>query len=168
MNQINFNDNAGSFYAFMREIAENHVDIKHVDNKDKHFYRGELEEFFVGLRSKVKFPALVVEGFELNYSEQNPITKHRESAFTVVFSYKNRDDYDAITDCFSKSEIIGDEILNMMAKLGKDLPCQVRIENIHGVQIINENEKYAGVRFSFVLKKLHNTSINKMQWLNQG
>lgn len=167
MNNINFNDHAGNYYAFMREIAENHVDIKHSDT-NKHFYRGELEEFFLSLRNKVKFPALVVEGFELNYTETNPIVKYRESAFTVIFDYRKRDDFDAITDCFSKSEIIGEEILNQIKTYGKNLACQVLIENIHAVELLNETELYAGVRFSFSLKKIHQTKIDSTKWLNQG
>ena len=163
---INFNDNAGCFYAFMRGIAEPHADILH-SNKEKHFFIGELEEFFMGLRSKVRFPALVVEGFELNYSDEKPIIKHRESAFTVIYAYTQKDDYNAITDCYSKSEIIGEEIINKIRQEGMDLPCQVRIENIHGLEIINENEKYAGVRFSFTLRKIHTTKINANKWLNQ-
>ncbi|MFA5659265.1 MAG: hypothetical protein WC900_08270 [Oscillospiraceae bacterium] len=167
MSAINFNDNAGLFYAFMRKIAETHADIQHVDEKNKHFYRGELEEFFMGLRTKVKFPALVVEGFELNYSENQNTFKHRESAFTVIFSYANKDDYEAITDCFSRSEEIGDEIINYMKAYGKKLACQVRIKNVNALQIQNETEKYAGVRFSFSVEKLHKTSTTASKWLNQ-
>lgn len=164
---LNYNNNAGLFYAFMREMAEKHNDIKHVDNKDKHFFRGELEEFYVGLRSKVRFPALIVEGFELNYSDDSQTLKYRESAFTVAYSYQNEDDYDAITECYANSEITGEEILNKMKSAGLELQCQIRIENIHGVQIINETEKYAGVRFSFSLKKLHPATVNAEKWLNQ-
>jgi hypothetical protein len=147
----NFNLNANAYYAYMRAIAAENENIG-ADNPAKnlqHFYQGELEEFYKGLRSKVEFPALVVEGFSLHLSFEHPSLKHRESAFTVIYPYSDDDDYRQITECFSKSENVGLEILRKMATDGANVPCQIRIEDISGVQVLNERDRYAGIRFSF-------------------
>ena len=162
----NFNLNANSFYAYMRTLAAQHREIG-VDNQEdnrKHFFVGELEDFYKGLCSVVKFPALVVEGFQINLSDNEQDTVYRESAFVVVFSYNDHQNTDQETDCYSKSEDVGREILRRMAYDGDDAICPIRISNIQGVQVLNETNKYAGIRFSFTLSNANVTEINTKVW----
>ena len=163
---INFNLNATNFYSYMREIASKHKLIgKDSEEKNrKHFFIGELEDFYKGLNSVVEFPALVVEGFKLNLSDEEQSTKYRESAFTVVFDYKDHDNYEQQTTCFSNSEDIGLEILRKMNEDACETICPIGISDISGVQIINTKDKYAGIRFSFTLFNANVTEINNLIW----
>jgi hypothetical protein len=149
----NFNRNASTYYAYMRKLAAENENIGADDTAKnlQHFYQGELEEFYTGLRSKVEFPAFVVEGFRLHLSFEHPALKYRESAFTVIYPYSEDDDYLQITECFAKSENVGIEILRQMTTDGANVPCQIRIEDISGVQALNERDRYAGIRFSFTI-----------------
>ena len=162
---INFNLNANNFYSYMRQLATRHKGIgkdKPEENR-KHFFIGELEDFYMGLRSVVLFPALVVEGFQINPSDDQE-TWYRESAFTVIFDYDDHDNYAQQTDCFSKSEDIGREILRRIAADGDESVCPIRINNIAGVQVLNESDRYAGIRFSFSINNANATEINEDVW----
>ena len=163
MSNPNFNLNANNFYAYMQSLAQQHKDILHTE-ADKHFFIGELEEFYLGLRSKVNFPALVVEGFNLYVSVHSKTEKGRKSSFTVVFAYDQDNDYEAIIECYSHSEDVGLEILRRMDADGEELSCQVRVEDIEGLQIINDQDRYAGIRFDFVLVSYNNPDIQSDKW----
>jgi len=149
----------------MRQLAASHTAIGNdnsVENR-KHFFIGEMEDFYKGLRSVVEFPALVVEGFQLNLDEWQE-TLYRESAFTVVFDYNDHDNSAQQTDCFSQSEDIGREILRRIAADGDESLCPIRINNIAGVQVLNETDRYAGIRFSFSIYSANVTDINEDAW----
>jgi hypothetical protein len=149
----------------MRQLASEHKDIGEDNPKEnrKHFFQGELEEFYKGLRSVVEFPALVVEGFKLDFRNVFDF-KNRESAFTVVYAYKDHEAYEQITEAFSNSEDVGLEILRRMLEDAQEVDCQIRIDDISGIQIQNEKEKYCGIRFSFTLYNGNDTDINPDKW----
>lgn len=162
----NFNLNANSFYAYLRQLANQHKDIgkdKANENR-KHFFIGELEDFYKGLKSVVLFPALVVEGFQISLSDDEQQTKYRESAFCVVFDYEQHSDYEQQIDCFSKSEDVGLEILRRMSEDAFEAVCPIKITDVSGVQILNETDRYAGVRFSFSLSNANVTEIDDDVW----
>jgi len=164
---LNFNLNANSFYAYMRQMQSQHKEIgkDKADESRKHFFIGELEDFYKGLKSLVLFPALVVEGFQISLSDDEQQTKYRESAFCVVFDYEQHSDYEQQIDCFSKSEDIGLEILRRMAEDASESVCPINITEVSGVPILNETDRYAGVRFSFSLSNANVTEIDDNQWI---
>jgi hypothetical protein len=51
-----------------------------------------------------------------------------------------------------------------MAYDGDEAICPIRISNIQGVQVLNETNKYAGIRFSFTLSNANRTEINNNVW----
>lgn len=159
---INFNNSIASYYQYMQQLAQEHVDIQ--DSKeDTHFFKGELEDFYMGLRSIVKFPALMVEGFRLNISI--PQEKfNRNTAFIVVLDYADNEDKNQITTCYTKSEEIGLEILRKMYTDATALRCKIDINDIDCVQVINESERYAGIRFDFILESFFITDIDPTKW----
>jgi len=162
----NFNLNANSFYAYMRQLAAQHKEITSPNEElnRKHFFIGELEDFYKGLKSVVEFPALVVEGFQISLSDDEQQTKYRESAFCVVFDYEAHSDYEQQIDCYSKSEDIGLEILRRMSEDASESVCPIRITDVSGVQVLNETDRYAGVRFSFSLSNANVTEIDDEVW----
>lgn len=83
---------SGQYYQYLESLATQHVDIQH-SSVEKHFFRGELEEFYMDLRNKVKFPALVAESFELSFSND---TKMRETSFIVACAYGESKNWDNI------------------------------------------------------------------------
>ena len=140
--------NTGSalYYAKMKTLAEQHRLLQHSEN-ELHYFRGELEEFYVGLRNKVNFPAMVVEGYELNYSEDK---KQLETSFFIAQDYKEQNDYDEIDRAFDLCERIGESVAKRLMAEADDLNCQsVVLDN--AVQMQHETEKYVGMRFNFTV-----------------
>ena len=159
----NFNLNANTYYAYMRTLAAKHKDIGPDTKNSKRFFQGELEDFCNGLRSDVVFPALVVEGFKINLTD-NQETKYRESAFAVVYNYDEHGSIPQQTEGFSNSEDIGSEILRRMMEDGDEADCIIRIEDISGILILNETKRYCAVRFSFTLHNGNDTEIDTDKW----
>ena len=77
---------SSSYYNHIEHLARTHKLVAHTD-RDKHFFRGELEEFYMDLRNRVKFPAVIAESFELTWDEDAEF-KQRETSFIIAANYK--------------------------------------------------------------------------------
>jgi hypothetical protein len=148
------------YYQFMKQIAERYRLIAHSEQQ-AHFFRGELEEFYVGLRNRVNFPALVVEGFNLSYSDT---VKRRETSFIIAQSYTEQDDYDQLEEVFDLCERIGDEVVRY---LGEYFSECARITNITAAQLENESEKYCALRYTFDIEMPFYQDLNADDWDEQ-
>ena len=159
---FNFNENAQIYYTYMKHLSERYKPTNHEGG----FFRGELEEFYQALRSKVEFPCLVVEGFknELDNPSSDRYFKCRTTSFTVVCSYQEYQNYDAIEKALGESEEHGEEFIKQMLFDGRESDCQVLIEDISTLIIDNAPEKYIGLRYTFTIKSFFNTQPNKTIW----
>jgi hypothetical protein len=149
------------YYDLMEELAREHTEVQHTDD-ERHYFRRELEEFYMGLRNKVHFPAIIAEGYETSY--QNEI-HHKETSFIVVQGYAERDDYSAIEEAFETCEVIGEDFLSRLVQ-GEATPVCLSITPLGAAQMINETEKYVGVRFTIDIAFIRYPSINKQKWFD--
>ena len=109
--EVKFSD----YVAYFESIARSHVDIGHTD-ESKHFFRFELADLLTQVRTKMKFPALVLEGYDFNFqdSKSDNVMKSRNGAFMLLKKVSDKGDLNAIQKVYDEMEVIGDEILIKM------------------------------------------------------
>ena len=145
------NDTIKDFYAFLKHEAETNEMIGAKEG-EKHFFRGEINEFYTGLRNDCAFPAVIGEGFANDYDEEgNGIWKRRETAFAVVEGYEDTNDWDQIDDAYAVAETIGDDILSKLIDLYRDQRCIVTVKKMECGQVENQPEKWAGLRYQITI-----------------
>lgn len=158
-----------AFSRYLRQLAADHVCLADSET-EPHFFRGELEEFYMGFRDRLNFPALVQEGSEIRFTTdaaQNAF-KERESSFIIVQNYAEEGDYDAIYAAFDTCERIGDEIIRRMNLDKFEAECMVvkdfKLEDVTAIQLQNVKERYVGVRYSFVTRTPFWDEIDTRKW----
>jgi hypothetical protein len=159
------NDNPLQFYSYMEQLAVNHKKIKHSEN-NKHYFRGELEEFYLGYRNEVKFPALIVEGYELGHEKANKIWKNREFSFIVAQDYNEKNAYDQIDVANNICETITEDIIRRIIYDIDENNLNYSFEYGAGFQIENVDKRYLGIRYTAVLKSCFNDNVDKTQWID--
>ena len=154
-----------AYYEMMRQLAVHHADIRHND-ATPHYFRKELDEFYMGLRNNVNFPALIVEGFNLYY-DTSPILqrKRRESSFIVVMNYDDDTDYEQIDDAFDYCEHIGDELLRKIITQTEEATCAFTVDDISAVQVQNETDRYVGIRYTLTYSSPFDTDADNDKWI---
>lgn len=137
------------YTTYMRSLAASHSSIHHTTD-EKHFFRGELQEFFEQFRSDVCFPCLIAESSENDYegTAQN-IIKRRITSYIVADRYDQHDDYDEIQQKMSNCEQIAEEILGRLMTDDESPFVSVEIESVTGQYIQNTADRYVGYRISF-------------------
>lgn len=132
------------YTTYMRSLAEKHKELHHT-TEEKHFFRGELEEFWDQFRSEANFPCLITERSENSYSGQiSQIVKRRSTTFMVVDTYDQHDDYDDILLKMSRCESIAEQVLGRMM-IEEDSPfSNIDTGDIHGEYLQNEQDRYVG------------------------
>jgi len=159
-----------AFSLYLMGLAVAHKGLLHT-SAEPHYFRGELEEFYMGFRDRVNFPAMVQEGSEIRFTSDNADNafKERESSFMIVQSYENDDDYEAIYQAFDLCERIGDEIIRRINLDKFKAECMVvkdfLLEDVSAVQIQNTRERYVGVRYSFTIKSPFWNELDTNKWL---
>lgn len=138
------------YTVYMRSLAERHRELHH-STEEKHFFRGELEEFWKQFRSDVCFPCLIVEGSDNEYSGSvHNLVKKRNTSFIVADRYDQHDDYDEIQLKMSRCEEIAEQIMGRILTDEENTPFyKVEVESIFGQYLQNESSRYVGYRISF-------------------
>jgi hypothetical protein len=168
----NHHNTPQAFCDYMQRLASLHVSLAHTA-KEPHYFRGELEEFYTGLRDRVNFPALIQEGSEIRFTSDQARNsfKERDSSFMIVQDYENDNDYDAIYAAFDLCEKIGDEIIRKINADKYEPACMVikdfLIEDVSAVQIQNVRERYVGVRYTFSPKTPFWHEPDKSMWKDE-
>ena len=157
------NDNPLQFYSYMEKLAVFHKKLKHTE-KEKHFFRGELEEFYTGYRNEINFPALIAEGYELNHETTNNVWKHRQFSFIVAQIYDEKNNYDAIDAANNTCEVITEDIIRRFIHDIEESNLNYVFDYGTGIQIENVEKRYVGMRYTAVLKSCFNEEIDETQW----
>lgn len=148
------NDTHLDYYAFLRDYAATSELVGALEGEE-HFFRGDADEFYVGLRNRCVFPCVVGEGFSNTYErKENGIVKYRGTAFAVLDSYNDKDNYDQIDAAVSRSEIIGDDILRRLIALCKEKNCLLEIDDVECRRFENRDDRFAGLRYDVVISSL--------------
>ena len=135
---------SSQYYQYIESLARSHKMVRHSDT-DKHFFRGELEEFYMDLRNKVKFPAVIAESWEITFQEEN---KKRETSFIIAAAYKESKNWDNIYAAIDLCERIGDEFLrHIIADVDEGKFCG-DVELMSAIPMVDEQHLYAGVRYT--------------------
>lgn len=100
---------------YFENLAGKHISIRHTP-ASKHFYRFELDEVLTGIASNIKYPALILEGYDFNFSESNSdnILKRRSGAFMIINRVADPKNYDRIHEVWDELESITDDIIVRM------------------------------------------------------
>ena len=145
------------FSDYIKSLAISHVDIAHSDEA-KHYFRGEVEEFFQNLRSAVCFPCVVLESCEVEYKNGAPsFQKVRNTAFIVVADYDQLDDFSEIQNKLSLCEKIGEEFIG---RIEDDNIFRIDMDSVVATYMQNQQQRYVGCRFAFSISEqacIHNT-----------
>jgi hypothetical protein len=155
---------------YFEKLASEHIEIRHTE-KDKHFYRFELDEVVTGMCSKIKYPAFILEGYDFSYSESNSdnIRKKRSGAFWLIDEVKDLKDFDKIHEVWDHMETIGNDILIRMKadKEGRLVPVMrdFNISDCDGIPLSVAQLGQHGVRFTFTLTSAVNGEIDTTKWL---
>jgi len=158
-----------AFCDYMQNLTTLHLSLAHTP-EEPHYFRGELEEFYTGLRNRVNFPALIQEGSEIHFTSDQACNsfKERGSSFMIVQDYQDDNDYDAIYAAFDLCETIGDEIIRRINRDKYDPACMIikdfLLEDVSAVQIQNMRERYVGVRYTISHKTPFWHEPNPTQW----
>lgn len=129
-----------------RDMASAHESLHHTTAKP-HFFRGEAEEFVNGFRSKVHFPALILESPTADYSipKASPATETFHIAFMVVGTH-TRENWDDITSAIDSCESIAKDIIVRLVR-----HYNLHLDDSHLEPIYNTALKYAGVRVELTI-----------------
>lgn len=152
------------YTVYMRQLATEHRHIHHTAD-EPHFFRGELQEFFEGLRSHVEFPCLIAEGSEVGYSgtKQN-ITKRRTTSFIVADSFEDVGDFAEMEERMSGCELIAEEILGRMLSDSNKPFHTVDVESVEGQYLANEAQRYVGYRVNLTTVEPGVCVYNREVW----
>lgn len=152
-------------YEYLEQLASSHVLVNHVPNSknagDKHFFRGELEEFYMDLRNRVNFPAVVAESFEVQFYDGKKV---RESSFIIAADYRESKDWDGIVSALRLCERIGDEFIRRIGYDDENGDLCGNIDFVSAVPILNEQRLYAGMRYTFTDGQDFDEEPNKDMW----
>lgn len=136
------------YTTYMRSLAAQHRELNHTA-EEKHFFRGELQEFWQQFRSDVRFPCLIAESCDMKYTgEKGRLFKERSTSFIVADKYDQHDDYDEIQLKMSKCERIAEEILAKIIS-EDDAFIASRMDEGTGQYLMNEADRYVGYRMDF-------------------
>lgn len=150
------------YYDYIEQLASANTLVKH-HSREKHFFRGELEEFYMDLRNKVRFPAVIAESFELSWEEDAEF-KNRETSFIIASEYKGAKNWDNINTAFDLCERIGDEFLRRIMYDADEGGLCAGIIPLSAVPVLNEQHLYAGIRYTIYLKTPFDTEVNPDMW----
>lgn len=153
---------SSQYYQYIESLARSHKMVRHSDT-DKHFFRGELEEFYMDLRNKVKFPAVIAESWEITFQNE---TKERETSFIIAVAYKESKNWGYIYAAIDLCERIGDEFLRRIIAdvlLLQDICGDVEL--MSAIPMVDEQHLYAGVRYTIRMSCPFNPEPDEEEWL---
>ena len=168
------------YIAYLRSLAETHKNIKHSKN-ESHFARltltaspfvkeAYIQEFISSLKSKIHFPAMLVENYTANYDDQggDNIIKYFDGCF-ILLDIVRADDFDAEESVMDRMEAVAEE---MLGKIWNDIR-----EQYDGMALMEFNRtgieklakicgKYFGVRvdFCYLTGSNNNLNFNPNNW----
>ena len=146
------------YYSYMESLARAHSEIGH-SAAARHFFRGEVEEFFQQFRSEVRFPCLIVERSDNRYEGNIPLAtvKSRQLSFIIADRYDQHDDADEVEAKMSRCERIAEQVLGRMIADpdddGSNPFIEVDTSTIEGQYLQNMQDRYVGYRLTLEVKE---------------
>lgn len=138
---------------YFERIATLNTFLQH-STTSKHFFRGEVDDFFQDIRSRAKFPALMLESSVIDITTATDIfSTTRTIAFDIVNTCRV-DDYPAITEVQAKCEVVAAAILERIrSDIREGALGSVRLISAHLEPMQNVPMHYYGQRVEVVLSE---------------
>jgi hypothetical protein len=161
------------FVAYFENLAASHALIRHQAG-EKHFFRFELEEMLTGMKSNLHYPALILEGYDFNFVDQDSDNVHKRlnCGFMLIGKISDKGDYDAIHTLWDYLEEIGDEIIVRMLsdKRERKTACLAyfHIRHVTGTPLTDINLIHYGFRYEFQLSWPLSNEIDREVWDDAG
>ena len=155
------------FKLYMGHLARLHRELQDTPD-ERHYFFGDLPDFWANLRSEVNFPAMVAEYSEVNYEGgKSNVSKRRVTSFSIVDSYDQAGDVNEMVLKVSNCEKIAEEVLGRMIKdPDSEKPFRtIDIESITGEYNANEANKYVGYRINLTLTDPNICIYSANAWL---
>lgn len=155
--------------AYFRNLASSHTSLQHTDEK-KHFFRFELEEVLTGIRSAINYPALILEGYDFSYTDNNSdnLIKARNGAFILLDHATHPDDFDRIDTIYDEMEVIADDIIAKIKadKRNANIPFIAGFDfNKTEGQMLKGEDQTFGIRITFSIESPKEFTVNPERWL---
>lgn len=155
--------------AYFENLAAQHVDINHSE-EEPHFYRYELDDVLTGISDELNYPALILEGYDLNYKDQNSdnLQKTRNGAFILLGYVGDSGDHDKKHETWDFLEEVGEElVLKIKADKRERTVKVVRdfdLNEVEGTLMESEETGHYGIRFSYGITSARNNDVNPDKW----
>ena len=154
---------------YFESLAIGHKSILHSPS-EKHFFRFELEEFMTGMKSRINYPALILEGYDFQFTDSTSDNVHKviNCAFMLVGKISDKGDYDAIHALWDQLEEIGDELIVKILDDKRNRNVEVlsyfNIGDVSGAPLTDMNLIHYGFRYDFKLSWPLTNDINPVMW----
>jgi hypothetical protein len=155
---------------YFRQIASEHKSIQHTAT-NKHFFRFELDEVLSGIANNLKYPAMILEGYEVDYSESSSdnISRLRSGAFWIIGKVSDIKDFDRIHQVWDECEEIGNDIL-VRIRADKESRTVPAVRGFDISSCIAQPLSLAatgqhGMRFTFSIRSTVNSDKDSSKWL---
>jgi len=157
------------YITYFRNIAINNTEIGHTVT-EKHFYSIDEEEALLGLANTMKYPAMVLEGYDFKFTDldSDNVLKGRMGAFTIFKKVTDPNDTDLIYQTYQDCEAIIDEIINLIRmhkeERTHEIVADFNFNSINAIRISNDDLGY-GIRVSFKIDSTHNPAVDESKWI---
>jgi hypothetical protein len=164
-----------SYVKFFRTMATYHKAIRHSEthqafarmNLSAHpvLAREDIEEFLKGMKSRLNFPALLVNAPSGKFSHEDSNDAKRKlinGEFFVLNRYQ-KDDWDGQEAVFDDTTAIGNDIMAFLGEYYEEHPQEGYFQWEEGMEekISNLNiDNLAGVKFYFTISIPYQTALN--------
>jgi len=155
---------------YFEGIARKNKQILHSDT-EKHFFRLELDELLVGLKSVVNYPALNLEAYDYDLLDANSdnVIKQRHLAFSVFDHLENTDDFDRMHEIWDQCENICDDIISKIKNDKRDITIGVvkdfDLNTVKGRPFSNEIDNIFGIRVMLDMGSGINIDYDATKWV---
>lgn len=135
-----------SYVEYFRKIAEEHPDING-------FYMMDVNEVINGLRSTIKYPALILEPISGRYTASNidNVLEVIDGGFMIIDHLDNPDDFEGEIALLDRMKEVGDQVVSRVLLNANNIRSSfsIKIDTVSFQSIGPVYESDFGIAFSF-------------------
>ncbi len=167
--------NHKTYSDFFRLMAIHHKKIHHAPDREAFarmnlsphpvLAREDIKEFILGLKSRLHFPALLLNTYTGKFSNEDSNDAKRkeiQGEFFILDRYR-KDDYDHLEEVFDQTEAIGTDIMAFLGEYYEEHPHEGVLNWTEGMteKISNLNvDNLGGTKFYFTISIPHQVALN--------
>lgn len=165
------------YVSYFKDIAENHVDIQHIDEKGKYaFFRVSITEATLGYdRININVNKFILElidpTFSISHNENGQRYRNLEGGFQILGHHKNADSQSQ-QNILSQSQEIAESIIDLMMihskgghpLFGGSFDDGQKVN--YNLVTYKKDANWAGTRVIFDLSQPKGSCIQQTHWIN--